>query len=212
MSEWIDISVPVRMGMVRWPGDPPFELRRLADMERDQVEYTFSAFSMGCHLGTHMDAPLHFLKDGATMETMPLDATMGPCRVIEIHDPKWITIEELEPHAIEADERILFKTANSLRQWATDQFLKDFVHIPAATAQYLAQKRIRTVGIDCLSVGGFETDGAECHRQLLRAGVWIIEWLDLRNAAAGRYELACLPLKMLSVEGVPARAAIRTLH
>jgi arylformamidase len=209
---WIDISVPIRVGMVRWPGDPAFQLARNSDMERDGTEYNVSAFAMGCHLGTHMDAPLHFLKDGATMDTMPLDATMGPCRVIQIEDPQWITIEEIEPYKIAAGERILFKTANSARQWRTDMFLTDFVHIPAPTAKYLAERRIRTVGVDCLSVGGFETDGAECHRQLLKAGIWIIEWLNLANVEPGDYELACLPLKMLNVEGVPARAAIKKLH
>ena len=212
MSRWIDISVPLRTGMVHWPGDPEFQMSRFADMDRDKIDYNVSMFTMGCHLGTHMDAPLHFLKDGASMDTMPIDATMGPCRVIQIDDPHWITIEELEPHQLQKGERILFKTANSERQWASDAFIRDFVHIPAPTAKYLSSIQIQTVGIDCLSVGGYETDGAECHRQLLRAGIWIIEWLNLAHVEPGNYELACLPLKMMNVEGVPARAVLRKLH
>jgi arylformamidase len=208
---WQDISVGLRNGIVNWPEDWPYELTRVADMRANGTEFNLSAISMSVHIGTHMDSPLHFLEDAASIETMPLDATLGPCRVIEIHDERLITIEELKPHAPQPGERILFKTRNSARQWTTDTFLEDFVHIPAPTAQYLADCRIRTVGIDALSVGGFNTDGGECHRILLRAGIWIIEWLDLRNVAPGPYELACLPLKLIGAEGAPARAAIRPI-
>jgi arylformamidase len=208
---WIDISVALRNGCVRWPGDVPYELTRIADMQRDGTEYNLSAISMSAHVGTHMDSPLHFLDGAPAMETMPLDATMGPARVIEIQDPSFITVEELESHRIQPGERILFKTINSTRQWVTNEFLQDFVHIPASTARYLADLGIRTVGIDALSVGGYETDGAECHRILMGAGIWIIEWLDLSNVEPGHYELACLPLKLNGAEGSPARAVIRKL-
>lgn len=107
--------------------------------------------------------------------------------------------------------KAIFKTSNSARQWKTDEFLKDFVYIPAAAAQFLADRKIRTVGIDALSVGGWEVDGAECHRILLGAGIWIIEWLDLSKIEPGNYELACLPLLLVGAEGAPARAALRKL-
>lgn len=211
MSAWQDISVGLRNGVVNWPEDWPYELTRVADMRANGTEFNLSAISMSVHIGTHMDSPMHFLEDAPSMETMPLDATLGPCRVIEIHDERLITVEELKPHVPQPGERILFKTRNSARQWTTDTFLEDFVHIPAPTAQYLAACRIRTVGIDGLSVGGYNTDGGDCHRALLRAGIWIIEWLDLRDVAPGLYELACLPLKLIGAEGAPARAAIRPL-
>ncbi len=212
MSEagWIDISVALRNGCVQWPGDTPFDLQRVSDMKRDGTEYNLSAFSMSAHIGTHMDAPLHFLENAAAMETMPIDATLGPARVIEIADPNLVTVNELRPYAIAQGERILFKTLNSARQWQTDKFLEDFVHIPAPAARYLADCGIRTVGIDALSVGGYNADGAECHRILLGAGIWIIEWLDLSAIAPGDYELACLPLKLVGSEGAPARAALRS--
>jgi len=210
-SSWIDISVALHNGCVRWPGDAPYELTRVADIRRDGAECNLSVISMSAHVGTHMDSPLHFLDGAPAMETMPLDATMGPARVIEIQSQSLITVEELEAYDIQPGERILFKTVNSARQWVTDEFLKDFVHIPASTARYLVDRGIRTVGIDALSVGGFETDGAECHRILLGAGIWIIEWLDLSNVEPGDYELACLPLKLNGAEGSPARAVIRRL-
>jgi arylformamidase len=212
MNPWIDISIPLRNGCVNWPGDAPFQLTRVADMRRDGTEYNLSKIATSVHMGTHMDAPLHFVDGGATMESMPLDATLGPARVIEIAHAEKITVEELEPHNIQPGERILFKTRNSARQWKTDEFLTDYVYIPWTVAHYLVERGVRTIGIDALSVGGFEADeGPECHRVLLRAGVWIIEWLDLSEVEPGDYELACLPLKIVGCEGAPARAALRKI-
>lgn len=210
-NPWIDISVPLRNGMVYWPGDLPFNITRVADMNVNGTEYNLSTISTSVHIGTHMDAPQHFVNHGATMESMPLDATLGPARVIEIHHASQVTAEELESHNLREGERILLKTSNSARQWKTDEFLKDFVYIPASGARHLANRKIRTVGIDALSVGGWEVDGAESHRIILGAGIWIIEWLDLSQVEPGNYELACLPLKIQGAEGAPARAALRRI-
>ena len=208
-NPWIDVSIPVRNGMVNWPGDTPYKMNRVADMNVHGTEYNLSTISMSVHIGTHMDAPLHFVNGGNTMETLPIDAVIGPARVIEIRNPNQITADELEPHGLREGERVLFKTSNSFRQWKTDEFVKDFVYIPASAAHYLAARKIRTVGIDCLSVGGWEVDGAETHRIILGAGIWIIEWLDLSAVEPGDYELACLPLKLIGAEGAPARAVLR---
>ena len=69
--------------------------------------------------------------------------------------------------------------------------------------------RIRTIGVDYLSVGGYQRDGVECHQVLLGAGVWIIEGLDLTKVRAGKYELICLPVKIRNSDGAPARAVLR---
>ena len=142
---------------------------------------------------------------------MPLDACMGRARVIGIRDSDLIRIAELEQHEIRAGERVLFRTANSDRAWMTDTFQKKFVHIPADTAQWLAERRVMTVGVDYLSVGGYESDGAETHRNLLGAGVWIIEGLMLGDVSPGEYELICLPLKIIGSDGAPARAVLRPI-
>jgi arylformamidase len=210
MSGWIDISVPLRSGMVRWPGDPEVKIERVLDMDRgDRVNLSAACF--GLHSGTHMDAPLHFLRDGRGIEEMPPDATVGRARVIGIEDRESVKLPELEPHDIRAGERILFKTGNSGRCWGRDEFVEDFVHISKEAARYLAERRIAAVGIDYLSVGGFQKDGEETHRILLSAGIWIIEGLDLSKVAAGGYELICLPLKVMGADGAPARALLRAM-
>src|SRR5580658_7479787 len=121
MSNWIDISVPVRNGMVHWPGDPPFHIERAEDQEKGDTA-TVSKMTLGVHTGTHMDAPLHFIRNARTIDQMPLDTTVGRARVIQIGDPKSIKREELAAHRISAGERVLFKTSNSDHAWASDQF------------------------------------------------------------------------------------------
>lgn len=204
----MDISVPVRNGMVQWPGDPPFHIERATDQEKGDAA-TVSRMSLGVHTGTHMDAPLHFIRNARSIDTIPLDATVGPARVIAIGDTKWIRPEELLPHAVSAGERILFKTANSDHCWDSDRFDENFVFISQGAARYLAARRVRSIGVDYLSVGGFHQDGTETHEALLGAGIWIIEGLNLRGVEPGQYEMICLPLKLMGADGSPARAILR---
>ena len=207
-ANWIDISVPLYTGMAHWPDNPPVEIEFALSINRGDAA-NVSNISFGAHTGTHMDAPLHFIKDGISIDQMPLTATMGRARVIEISDPESIKPEELEPHAIQLGERILFKTRNSEQAWQTNEFVKDFVYISKEAAAYLAKLQVQTVGVDYLSVGGFFKDGAETHHALLGAGIWIIEGLNLSQIQAGSYDLLCLPLKLQGREGAPARAIVR---
>jgi arylformamidase len=209
-SLWIDISVPLRTGMVHWPSDPPTRVSRVKDLERGDP-CTLSYIEMCAHAATHMDAPAHFIPGGGGIDLMPLDAAIGPARVIAIQDPKSIKPQELAVHRIRRGERILFKTANSARCWETDEFVEDFVHISVEAARYLALRKVGLVGVDYLSVGGFRADGAATHQELLGAGVWIVEGLDLSRVQPGRVQLICLPLKLAGAEGAPARAIVRQI-
>ncbi|HEU5368662.1 MAG TPA: cyclase family protein, partial [Ktedonobacterales bacterium] len=177
-NAWIDISVSLHSGMAHWPDNPPVQIARMLDMERGDV-CNVSTLSMGSHTGTHMDAPVHFVRGGKGIDDMPLEATIGPARIIEIHDPAAIKPDELRSQAIQRGERVLFKTRNSARCWHTDDFIEDFVYISQEAAHYLAALGVQTVGVDYLSVGGYTKDGPETHRALLEAGIWIIEGLDL---------------------------------
>ena len=114
-------------------------------------------------------------------------------------------------HSLRAGERVLFRTSNSARCWQADTFVEDFVYISEQAADYLAETRVRTVGIDYLSVGGYHADGAKIHRTLLEAGIWIIEGLDLSAVRAGRYDMICLPVKLHGSDGAPARAVLRPI-
>ncbi|MDN7026030.1 cyclase family protein [Methanoculleus sp. FWC-SCC1] len=209
-SDWIDVSVTLKTGMVTWPGDPPVRISHAQSMERGDAS-TVSLLEMGAHTGTHMDAPAHFVRGGTGIGDIPLDASIGPARVIPIRDRTSIEPDELEGHSIRRGERVLFKTHNSDHVWDTDRFVEEFVYISEAAAQYLAERQVRLVGADYLSVGGFHADGVKIHQTLLNAGIWIIEGLNLKQVPPGEVDLVCLPLKILGGDGAPARALVRPL-
>lgn len=204
---WIDVSVPIQTGMVHWPDNPPIVVDLQQSIARGDTA-NVSKLSMGVHTGTHMDAPRHFFADGIGIEQVPLDAVIGPARVVAVTDPVSIKRAELEPLNLQPGERILFKTSNSAR-WQDPSFDEHFVYITHEAAQYLADKQVRTVGVDYLSVGGFFADGPETHHALLGAGIWIIEGLNLSAVEPGGYDLICLPIKLVGADGAPARAVLR---
>ncbi len=197
--------------MPHWPGNPPVRIERELDIDSgDDANVSF--LSMGSHTGTHMDAPLHFFSQGKSLDEMEIDATIGVARVIEIMDTEAVRVAELADKEIGAGERVLFKTRNSQRAWAREDFIEDFVYVSQDAARYLAARNVRTVGVDYLSVGGFKRDGLETHQALLGAGIWIIEGLDLSETGAGSYELICLPLRIAGSDGAPARALLKPLR
>jgi len=205
---WIDVSVALSPDLVTWPGDPKVQVSRPISIDRGH-DCNVSRLDFGAHTGTHMDAPEHFIAGGATIDQMPIEATVGLARVIEIHDPKSVGASELAQYDLKAGERVLFKTKNSHRDWASAPFDEQFVHIAADGAQALVDAGVQTVGIDYLSVGAYEGDGVQTHQILLAAGLWLIEGLDLSKVQPGLCELVCLPLKVLGGEGAPARAILR---
>ena len=206
---WKDISVPLRDGMIHWPGDPECHIKRVVSMDEGAV-CNLTHLSMSAHTGTHMDAPRHFIADGMTMEQMPLEPVIGRCRVFELLDcGDQITVDDLKKLKIAPRQRVLFKTRNSTRSWAMNEFDKDFVSIRADAAQYLVDQGVVTVGVDYLSIGGFNKDGVETHQIMLGAGIWVIEGLNLAEIESGYYELICLPLKLEGADGAPCRVVLR---
>jgi arylformamidase len=196
--------------MAHWPNDRAFE-RTETELIAQGDACNLSEICTSAHIGTHMDAPRHYLPDGAGMEAFPIPAGVGHARVIAIHDPDLIRVSELKAYRIAKGERVLFKTRNSEECWTTPKFQTKFVYIPPETAVYLGDCCVQTVGVDYLSVGGYDSDGPETHRALLKAGIWIIEGLNLKDVEPGDYELICLPLKIVGSDGAPARAVLRRL-
>ncbi len=207
--DWIDISQPLRSGSVGWPGDVPVEIARRMTLEQGS-DYNISMVTMSTHSGTHMDAPLHFIAEGKSIDMLDFDATVGPARVIEIADTESVKPAELEGHDIRPGERVLFKTSNSGRRWPDLPFRDGYVSITPAAAGFLVERKVKCVGIDYLSVGALDMDeSVPTHKILLAGGVWIIECIYLAGVEPGDYELICLPLRLEGAEGAPARAIIR---
>lgn len=204
---WIDASVPIRPDMVHWPGDPPVELDRVHDLRRGDPA-TVSRLCAGVHSGTHVDAPGHYIEGASGVDAIDLDRLVGEARVAAIHDPRAIDVPELRALDPRKGERLLFRTRNSPRCWTTDNFVPDFVFLTLAGATFLAERGVRTVGIDYLSIGSMD-EGAPTHRALLASEVCIIEGLDLSAVEPGTYEMICLPLRLVGADGAPARVLLR---
>lgn len=204
---WIDVSVPVRSGMVHWPDNPPIEVDRIMDMAKGDPA-TVSRLSLGVHTGTHVDAPVHFLAGGAGVDAIPLEHLLGEARVVEVGDGPSIGAAQLRTVDPRPGERLLFKTRNSARCWKADHFLPDFVHLSPEGARLLAERGVRTVGIDYLSIAGMH-EGVPTHLALLEKGICIIEGLDLSSVEPGSYEMICLPVRLAGADGAPARVLLR---
>jgi arylformamidase len=170
-----------------------------------------SRIEMTSHDGTHIDSPLHFIPGGMTIDAMPYETTIGPCRVIEIKDENSVTVKELEPYKIKAGERILFKTKNSPVVWATRQYLGKAVAISLEAAKYLAAKKIRLVGIDFISIASADPpeNVNDVHKTFLSNGIFILEALNLAGVKPGKYELICLPLRIEKGDAGPSRVLLR---
>jgi arylformamidase len=192
-----DVSVPLRTGMVVYPGDPTFSIERVMSLAGGDIA-NVSQMELGVHTGTHVDAPLHFFDGAPAVEALDLDVLVGPAVVVEVAGPG-----DIGPDAVvDGAPRLLFKTRNSAA-WADDGFYEDYASISPEAASRLVQAGVRLVGIDYLSVGGVET-----HQTLLRAGVIAVEGLDLREIEPGSYTLVCLPLKLEGSDGAPARVIL----
>lgn len=207
MTRIIDISVPIHPDMVVWAGDPAVVLERVKSMA-DGAHDNVSRIDFGVHTGTHVDAPVHFLADGAGVDEVPLDALIGPALVVDATAvDRHLDADLLSDLAIpDGVQRVIFKTRNS-ELWASDRFETDFLAITEDGARWLVDLGVRLVGMDYLSVAP-RGRSVPTHRVLLEAGVAILEGADLRGVEPGEYELICAPLRIVGADGAPARALL----
>ncbi len=188
-----DISTELRSAPI-YDGDPETRLTRVKSIAKGDL-YNLTAVTASLHTGTHIDSPAHFLADGMTVDEMELDTFMGGCCVIAVNgyrdDLTGADIEELVP---EGTARVLFKTLGDCR-------------LTRSAAFALVSAGVRLVGIDAQSIAPAD-DEMSVHRELMLAGVAILEGLTLRHVQSGAYTLMALPLKIDGVEGAPCRAIL----
>jgi arylformamidase len=202
-----DISLTLRARMPVYPGEPTPLLEPTRQIERGDF-CNVSRLTIATHTGTHIDAPLHFLPGAASVDQLPVHVLVGPALVVEMGVEQEITAADLEAAAIlSGTERVLFKTRNS-RLLEEDDFRRDFVYLTLDAARWLVEWGVRLVAIDYLSVEQMDAQPNIVHQTLLRAGVVIVEGVNLRQVAAGPYLLACLPLKIEGADGSPVRAVL----
>ncbi|MGH7679728.1 MAG: cyclase family protein [Gemmatimonadaceae bacterium] len=208
---WIDASAALDMTTTPvYEGDPPMKFTFVKDMRKGDP-LTLSSLTLGAHSGTHIDAPMHFLRDGAPIDRVSLDVLIGPARVIDVAEGvEAIDVAELNRHNWRGAQRILFRTRSSVRGWmASPGFHRDFTYITPEAAQQLADGGVRLVGVDYLSSEKFGAPEPLTHRILLGKNIPIVEGLSLERVQPGDYDLIVLPIKVAGHEGAPARAVLR---
>jgi arylformamidase len=202
----LDVSVLVAPGTPEWPGDVPFSCgwsSRLASGASVNLSHTAGS----PHVGTHADAPLHVRDGWPGSDELPLTAFLGPALVLDVSD------EPDGPLTLEADdarlagcERLLLRTGRTI---ADGRFPEGWPVLAAATAAALAARGVRLVGVDAPSVDERASKTLDVHHALFVAGACVLENLDLRRVAPGRYELIALPQRLEGLDAAPVRAVLR---
>lgn len=203
-----DVSVGISPQMPVWPGDPPVKLERMREIAKG-ANANVSRLECGVHVGTHVDAPSHFIDGAATVETLSMELLNGEAYVVDLPEADVLDAEAIESAGIPPQaRRVLFKTRNS-EFWPGEgsEFRTDFVAVDKSGAEWLVKNGLELVGIDYLSIAPFK-QSRPTHRALLEAEVVVIEGLDLSEVESGRYILHCLPLKLIGSDGAPARAIL----
>ncbi len=193
-----DVSRRIFSGDIVFPGDCAPSFR-----QDDRGLYLISELHLSSHTGTHIDAPVHYLKTGQTIDRVPLDALVGPCRVIDLRDAGDAISASHITGRCSGAERILIKTGFS----GISEFKSGYPHLTHDAACLLTRDGVKCIGIDSPSIESYQCDGS-VHRELLGHGCIIIELLDLAAVDEGEYDMAALPLRLAGVDGSPARVVL----
>jgi arylformamidase len=208
---WIDVTATLDPATTPvYEGDAPMKFDFLKDMRKGDG-FTLSVYSLGAHSGTHIDAPMHFIRDGAPIDRVPIEPLIGPARVIDIPDSvQAIDAAELNRHEWRGAPRVIFRTRSALHGWmSAPAFHRDFAYIAPDAAQLLTDAGVLLVGIDYISAEQFGAPAPRTHQILLGKGIPIVEGMQLDGVSAGDYDLIVLPMKVGGHDGAPARAILR---
>ncbi len=202
-----DISWPIFQNMTSYKDLYPITITHLKEFEKDHVRLS----SINClnHTGTHIDAPSHFLKNGITIDKMPLESFCGPAIVLDCtHIKEKITAQDLKVYKDQITKKtfILFKTKNSFLK-PDAPFDHNFVYLEKSAASFLASIKIKGIGFDYLGIER-EQKNHETHITLMEHNITIIEGLRLENINPGNYQLWAPPLLINGSDGAPARALL----
>jgi arylformamidase len=205
----IDISLSLGTNIPIWPGSTGFNLTWSKQLAAGD-SCNNSIIECDSHIGTHLDAPSHFINYGTTIDQLSLDTLIGPCTVVYFPDVGEITSFELSEAKIASNTTRLLVRTNNSEYWSAriPEFKENFTAFTPDAARWIVDQDIHLIGIDYLSVGSYK-NGILIHKILLEAGILVLEGLNLKNVVPDEYELICLPLNVKGAEGAPARAVLR---
>ena len=203
-----DISLTLSAQSIRWVTAQPLELIERKRMRRGDNNNSSSVHT-SVHAGTHVDAPFHFVPDGITIESLPLETFIGPARVCAVNAGSHITASDVERAQLAGETRVLFKTRNS-NLLKKGEYDAAFAPFSVDAAEALVKLGVKLVGLDYLSAAAAD-EQVPVHRAFLDHGVILLEGVELSEVPPGRYELFCPPVKLAGSDGAPCRAVLREL-
>lgn len=203
-----DITRTISSTTAVWPGDAAFSAAYVYRLERGYA-VNLTTMTLSPHTGTHIDAHFHYEPDGAHPAGMPLEAYIGPARVVTVKQRGGALLPDDFSHLdLTGVERLL------LHSWVSDlpddRWPPEFPYLSEELIVWLAARGVRLIGLDSPSVDAFDSTELRCHHALNRYKMVNIELLQLRGVPDGDYELIALPLKLDAVCGSPVRAVLRT--
>lgn len=168
-------------------GDPAPVMTRLADIDKDG--YNLSTIAMSLHAATHVDAPLHFIKRGKDVSSLPPDLFVGECRVLTVPARR---LDAMYFMRMPVPERLLLRGNGELTE---------------SGIGYLYNNGLKLIGTNRESIGS-PTDERSAHLALLGYGIAIVENLNLNDVPDGNYLLCAAPLRIKGAEAAPCRALL----
>jgi len=208
-NQIIDISMSLKKCMLTWPNSPAYAIEPFKKIS-EGASSNVSKLSLSTHCGTHVDAPRHFFPGGRTLDEIPLEVFVGRARVFNAGMRKKIDRKFLQKLDFDGVERALFRSVNSA-YLGEKRFRRNYVYFSEDAARFLVEKKIKLLGTDYLSVENYADKKRPAHHIFLRAGVVLLEGINLLKVKGGDYELVCLPLRVAGADGAPARAFLRKL-
>ena len=207
----VDLTQPLGEGTALWPGSPPFEVRVTAEIERDGLYNR--ALSTPEHAGTHLDAPAHFVPEGARVDDIPADRLVAPCAVVDARGEAVVGADLLR--ADEARHGVFARGSAVLVHTGWDRFADDhqayvealeFPGLDKAAAELLVERGVVGLGIDTLGVDPGSSATFDVHHTTLPAGLWHLEGLVNLGALPARGALLFVgALRLVGGSGTPAR-------
>jgi arylformamidase len=209
-EEAVDLTQELSNGMPIYPGNPVPSFKSYSTIARDGVNIT--SLSLGSHTGTHIDAPRHFIPTGVGIDRIPPKKLIGEAYVADLsYRPigSAITSSNLKSKlesSVRTDDIVVCYTGCS-ELWGDERVNSNFTYLTGGAAEYLVSKKVRAVGIDCLSVERFRAPDPVAHKTLLGNGIFILESLSsaLRQFLGKRVLLICLPIKLKGGDAAPSR-------
>lgn len=200
----IDVTRPICTSMTVWPGDDGVFVERVRSISKESAS-NVSRVEAGVHSGTHVDAPLHFIPDGKSVDQLDINLFTGRVTIIDAGNEDIITRQML-PDTINS-KAVFFKTWYSERS-LDEPFDTNYAGLELEAAIHLVDLGVKVVGIDTLSIEKYKSGNYDVHRTLLGKEILIVEGLCLKSVSPGEYNYICMPLCIKGSDGSPARVML----